>query len=58
MLEALPVNTGLAFVVVQHLDPTHASLLPELLARATRMAVLQVTEVAGKRYIDKAWRED
>ena len=27
MLGALPADTGAAFVLVQHLDPTHASLL-------------------------------
>jgi two-component system CheB/CheR fusion protein len=31
----------LAFVVVQHLDPSHASLMPDLLARHTRMKVVQ-----------------
>jgi len=42
-LEALPVNTGMAFVLVQHLDPTHESKLSELLARATRLPVIEVT---------------
>ena len=27
----MPPDTGLAFVIVQHLDPTHARLMPELL---------------------------
>jgi two-component system, chemotaxis family, CheB/CheR fusion protein len=31
--------TGMPFVVVQHLDPTHESLLPEILAKKTRMPV-------------------
>ena len=31
--------TGMAFIVVQHLDPTHESLLPEILAKKTTMAV-------------------
>src|SRR4249919_995207 len=35
---ALPA-TGMAFIVVQHLDPTHESLLPEILAKKTTMAV-------------------
>ena len=35
---ALPA-TGMAFIVVQHLDPTHESLLPEILAKKTVMAV-------------------
>src|SRR5881296_3009520 len=44
LLRHLPTNTGMAFVFVQHLDPTHDSLLDELLARATAMPVVQVTE--------------
>lgn len=35
----VPADSGLAFVVVQHLDPTHEGLLPELLQRATPMPV-------------------
>jgi two-component system CheB/CheR fusion protein len=41
LLGALPNDTGMAFLVVQHLDPRHASRLPELLARATGMPVLE-----------------
>jgi two-component system CheB/CheR fusion protein len=33
-LKRLPVDTGMAFVLVTHLDPKHESILPELLARA------------------------
>ncbi len=35
-------NTGLAFVIVQHLDPSHRSALPEMLARATRLPVVEI----------------
>ena len=42
LLEALPPDTGLAFVIIQHLDPKHKSLLSNLLARSTRMPVRQV----------------
>jgi two-component system, chemotaxis family, CheB/CheR fusion protein len=42
MLRALPVDTGMAFVLVQHLAPTHASLLAEILARTTSMPVTEV----------------
>src|ERR1700733_14534739 len=45
LLEALPADTGMAFVCIQHLDPNHESLLSNLLARATRMPVHQVTGV-------------
>jgi two-component system, chemotaxis family, CheB/CheR fusion protein len=42
MLGALPVDTGMAFVLVQHLAPTRASLLAEILSRATAMPVTEV----------------
>ncbi|MCC5862965.1 MAG: PAS domain-containing protein [Gammaproteobacteria bacterium] len=35
----VPPRSGLAYVVVQHLDPTHKALLPELLQRITPMPV-------------------
>lgn len=44
LLQSLPDNTGIAYVIVQHLDPTHESFLPVLLARATKMPVQQVQE--------------
>jgi len=40
----LPADTGMAFIIVQHLDPVHESILPELMAKMTRMAVRQVNE--------------
>src|SRR5258705_7204891 len=44
LLQSLPANTGMAFVLVQHLDPEHESLLTRLLAHATSMPVTEVTE--------------
>ncbi len=44
MLGNLPIDTGLAFVLVQHLDRTHESALTELLARATAMPVREITQ--------------
>jgi two-component system CheB/CheR fusion protein len=44
LLKALPANTGMAFVFVQHLDPEHESLLTKLLSHATRMPVTEVAE--------------
>ena len=41
MLSAAEVPTGLAFVVVQHLDPHHESMLAELLDRHTGLSVRQ-----------------
>ena len=43
LLSHTPANSGMAFVVVQHLDPDHTSNLPALLQRATPMPVLEVT---------------
>jgi two-component system CheB/CheR fusion protein len=44
LLKNLPANTGMAFVLIQHLDPKHVSLLPELLARATAMPVVEISD--------------
>src|SRR5579872_3881828 len=44
LLQKLPANTVMAFVLVQHLDPEHESLLTRLLSHATRMPVTEVTE--------------
>ena len=43
LLGHLPDQPGMAFVLVQHLDPRHESHLSELLARSTRMPVLEAT---------------
>lgn len=42
MMRALPPDTGMAFVLVQHLDPTHVSMLRDILSKATAMPVLEV----------------
>ncbi len=39
LLRTLPPETGMAFILVQHLGPTHASMLSEILARVTSMPV-------------------
>ncbi|RPJ05750.1 MAG: hypothetical protein EHM36_07870, partial [Deltaproteobacteria bacterium] len=39
LLRNLPANTGMAFVLVQHLDPKHESMLTQLLSRRTKMPV-------------------
>ena len=41
LLSALPKQTGMAFVVIQHLDPTRESFLPEILQKSTSMPVAQ-----------------
>ncbi len=43
LLHHLPSKTGMAFVIVQHLDPHHGSRLPNLLGKATSMPVTEVT---------------
>ena len=40
----VPPGSGMAFVIVQHLDPTRKGLMPELLQRATQMKVRQVKD--------------
>src|SRR6266705_378883 len=44
LLRALPADTGMAFVLIQHLDPKHESQLPEVLSRTTAMPVITVTD--------------
>jgi two-component system CheB/CheR fusion protein len=39
----VPRGSGLAYVVVQHLDPTHKAMLGELLQRSTAMPVREAT---------------
>lgn len=48
LLENLPDDTGMAFVLVQHLDPSHKSILTEILSKTTSM---QVSEVADKTVV-------
>lgn len=44
LLENLPIDTGMAFVVIQHLAAGQESMLPEILSRSTKMKVLQVKD--------------
>ena len=43
-LKAIPENSGMAYILVQHLDPTHESMLPEILANQTTIPVLEITD--------------
>lgn len=43
----IPDNSGIAYVVIQHLDPTRIGIMPELLQRTTEMKVVQVTDNLG-----------
>jgi len=44
LLAALPPDTGMAFVLVQHLDPQHESLLAEILAQRSPVPVITVRD--------------
>ncbi|MEO9257409.1 MAG: chemotaxis protein CheB, partial [Crocinitomicaceae bacterium] len=43
-LKAIPIDSGMAYVLVQHLDPTHESILPEILSRVTKIPVHEITD--------------
>ncbi len=43
-MEGLPAGNGMALILVQHLDPTHESMMVDLLAGHTSMAVRQATD--------------
>lgn len=43
LLRHLPADTGMGFVLVQHLDPDHPSALADLLARTTSMPICEIT---------------
>jgi two-component system CheB/CheR fusion protein len=44
ILKKLPADTGMAFVYIQHLDPSHESMLSSILSKATRMTVVEAEE--------------
>lgn len=44
LLTALPSDTGLPFIIVQHLSPDYKSLLSEILSKYTNMPVIQVED--------------
>ena len=43
-LSHVPIDSGLAYVVIQHMDPTHQGMLTDLLQRVTSIPVTQVTD--------------
>jgi two-component system CheB/CheR fusion protein len=43
-LSAMPADTGMAFVLVQHLSPDHKSMLADLLRKSTAMSVIEATD--------------
>ena len=44
LLKNLPIETGMAFVLVQHLDPHHSSQLVQILTRETTLPIKEVTD--------------
>ncbi len=42
--DSVPADSGRAYILIQHLDPTHESMMVELLAGRTPMAVLQAAD--------------
>ncbi len=44
LIKAIPEDSGMAYVLVQHLDPNHESMLPELLQKVTTIPVLEITD--------------
>ena len=43
-LGAVPQNSGMAYVLVQHLYASHESILPEILSKYTTIPVLEITD--------------
>jgi two-component system CheB/CheR fusion protein len=43
-LRRTPAGNGMAFVIIQHLNPTHKGIMPELLQHSTDMKVIQVKD--------------
>src|SRR5260370_42160960 len=41
---AMPADSGVAFVLIPHLDPEHENLTVELLARLTKMPAIEATD--------------
>ncbi|MEG4008990.1 chemotaxis protein CheB [Microcoleus sp. Pol11C1] len=44
LLRHLPIDTGMAFVIIQHMLPTQESVLSEILGRSTQMPVQEITD--------------
>src|SRR5882762_4881652 len=45
LLKAIPENSGLAYVLVQHLNPNRESLLPRILQKVTKLPVIEIPDV-------------
>ena len=56
LLKDVPVDTGMGFVLVQHLDPVHESALTQILAKATAMPVRRQTTYRSNRITSISFR--
>ncbi|MGY5850649.1 chemotaxis protein CheB [Salegentibacter sp. F14] len=43
-IQAIPKDSGLAYVLVQHLDPERESMLPELLEKCTTLPIIEISD--------------
>ena len=43
-LKAIPEDSGMAYVLVQHLNPSHESILPDILRKVTKIPVNEITD--------------
>ena len=41
----MPIDTGIAFILVPHLDPDHESMLADILGRVTKMPVVEAQDL-------------
>lgn len=41
---AMPADSGMAFVLIPHLDPSHESMMVELLSKVTSMPVVEAKQ--------------
>jgi two-component system CheB/CheR fusion protein len=44
LVKAIPENSGMAFILIQHLAPQYESILPDLLQRVTKLPVVEITD--------------
>lgn len=44
LISAIPEDSGMAYVLVQHLDPNHESMLPEILQKGSKIPVKEITD--------------
>ncbi len=44
LIKTIPNNSGMAYILVQHLHPEHSSSLPEILQRETTIPVYEIRD--------------